>query len=388
VKLDSLQVVVVGGAIAGSSAALLLARAGAQVTLLERADSVRAVGAGIALAENGLAVLDALGLSSDLERTSTPVTGVRVVDAAGRTLFEPQGGIPGQAPHLLMARRSDLYALLSSALSSEPRIAVHYGVTVERVDDDGTVHAVVGGQPSSFSAALVIGADGVHSRVRTSGSFGARVQPSGISYVRGLAAEGLARGEEAWTRAGLFGSFAVPSGSYWYASLGSQASRRALAARDLPALRAAWATAYAPAQPLLASMTSFEQLLVNDVVRVHCARFYDGPRVLVGDAAHAMAPNLGQGANSALVDAAVLFAELRRADTLDQALAAYDARRRPKVERVANTAARLGKLAELTHPLLRVLRDRVLMPLASLSDGHALTRAAWQEDPATLGALA
>ncbi|MEY4509144.1 MAG: hypothetical protein RLZZ450_1266 [Pseudomonadota bacterium] len=134
-------------------------------------------------------------------------------------------------------------------------------------------------------------------------------------------------------------------------------------------------------------MTGFDQLLVNDVVRVRCARFYDGPRVLVGDAAHAMAPNLGQGANSALVDAAVLLDELRRADTLLQALVAYDARRRPKVEQVASTAARLGTLAELTHPLLRFVRDRVLMPLASLRDGSALTRAAWQEDPATLGAL-
>lgn len=387
-KLDSLQVVVVGGAIGGASAALLLARAGAQVTLLERADSVRAVGAGIALAENGLAVLQALGLSATLERNSSVVTGVRVVDASGRTVFAPVGGVKGQAPHLLMARRSDLYALLNGAVAAEPGIETHHGVSVESVDDDGTVHAVAGGKPRAFRAALVVGADGVHSRVRTSGSFGARVQPSGISYVRGLGAEGLARGEEAWTRAGLFGSFAVPGGSYWYASLGSEASRRALAARDLPALRAAWATAYAPAEALLSSMTSFDQLLVNDVVRVRCARFYDGPRVLVGDAAHAMAPNLGQGANSALVDAAVLMAELRRADTLQQALAAYDARRRPKVEQVASTAARLGKLAELTNPLLCFVRDRVLMPLASLSDGTAMTRAAWQEDPVTLGALA
>jgi 2-polyprenyl-6-methoxyphenol hydroxylase-like FAD-dependent oxidoreductase len=287
-----------------------------------------------------------------------------------------------------MARRSDLYALLNEAVASEPRIETHHGVSVESVEDDGTVHAVSGGAPRSFRAPLVIGADGVHSRVRTSGSFGARVQPSGISYVRGLGAEGLARGEEAWTRAGLFGSFAVPGGSYWYASLGSEASRHALAARDLSALRAAWSTAYAPAEALLGSMKSFDQLLVNEVVRVRCARFYDGARVLVGDAAHAMAPNLGQGANSALVDAAVLSAELRRAGTLQQALAAYDARRRPKVEHVASTAARLGKLAELTHPWLCFVRNRVLMPMASLGDGSAMARAAWQEDPATLGALA
>jgi 2-polyprenyl-6-methoxyphenol hydroxylase-like FAD-dependent oxidoreductase len=387
-ELSALHVAVVGGAIGGASTALLLARAGARVTLLERADSARAVGAGIALAENGLAVLDALGLSAALAQIGAAVTGVRVVDALGRTLFAPVGGIAGDAPRILMARRSDLYALLARAVSEQPRIEARHGVQVEGVDDDGTVHLRDGTEPSSLHADLIVGADGVHSRVRASGSFGARVQPSGISYVRCLAAEGLAQNEEAWTSAGLFGSFPVPGGTYWYASLGSAASRRALSAEDLSALSDAWAVAYPPARALLANTTGFDQLLINDVVRVRCTRFYDGPRVLVGDAAHAMAPNLGQGANSALVDAAVLRAELCRADSLEQALIAYDARRRPKVERVARTAARLGKLAELTHPALRFVRDRVLMPLTALSDGRALTRAAWQEDPATLAALA
>ena len=72
--------------------------------------------------------------------------------------------------------------------------------------------------------------------------------------------------------------------------------------------------------------------------------------VLVGDAAHAMAPNLGQGANSALVDAAVLLDELRRCSDVPAALSAYQARRQPAVRRVASAAARLGRLAEITHP--------------------------------------
>ncbi len=78
-----------------------------------------------------------------------------------------------------------------------------------------------------------------------------------------------------------------------------------------------------------------------------------------------MAPNLGQGANSALVDAAVLLDELRRAADLTAGLASYQARRRPAVRRVAAASARLGALAEWTQPLARRLRDRVLMPVAS-----------------------
>jgi len=383
-ELSSLHVAIVGGAIGGASAALLLARAGARVTLLERAEGARAVGAGIALAENGLAVLEALGFGADLLRIGSPIDGVRVTDAAQRTLFVPPGGTPGQPPRIVMARRSELYALLAEALADEPLIDTRYGVDVRTASGDGTLGGSARGEPFSLQADLIIGADGVHSRVRESGAFGARVKRSGISYVRGLAPAGLAQGQEAWTSAGLFGSFSVPSGTYWYASLGTPALRRALANKDLTGLRVAWAAAYAPSRDLLATLHGFDQLLINEVIQVRCARFADGARVLVGDAAHAMAPNLGQGANSALVDAAVLLDALRRASSLEAALRDYDMRRRSKVDRVAATAARLGALAELTHPIARYLRDRVLMPLAGRGDGTAIARTVWQEAPSEL----
>lgn len=390
-KLEELRVVVAGAAIGGASSALLLARAGAQVTVLEREREARAVGAGIALAENGLAVLQSIGLGAELARIGTALHGVRVVDAQQRPLFAPAGGAAERPPQMLMTRRSDLYAALTAALANEPRIEVLHGMEVESVSDDGNVSArsrdaPLGDAARTLRADLVIGADGVHSRVRDSGHFATRVRRSGISYMRGLAPAGLAQGVEAWTSAGLFGSFPVPDGSYWYASLATPALRRALAERDLPALRATWTAAYAPAGALLRSVEDIDQLLVNEVISVRCRRFHDGCRVLVGDAAHAMAPNLGQGANSALVDAAVLRQELSRASTLPEALAAYDARRRPKVDQVARIAARLGRLAELTHPILRTLRDRVLMPLAARADSTAMTRTTWQEDPTLLAA--
>jgi 2-polyprenyl-6-methoxyphenol hydroxylase-like FAD-dependent oxidoreductase len=288
-----------------------------------------------------------------------------------------------------MLRRATLQAVLLDALAAEPRIVRRFGAEVVHATPDGGVllRDVYGGGTRTLRADLVVGADGVHSRVREHGAFGAQVRSTAIRYMRGLVTADVGEGVEAWTSAGLFGSFAVDGGTYFFASCGSAAARAALDRRDLGALRAAWAGAYAPAGRILGVVTQFDDLLVNEVVRVDCARWWDGRLVLLGDAAHAMAPNLGQGANSALVDAAVLLDELRRAPSLDAALAAYDARRRPAVRRVADMAARLGRLAEATHPVMRAVRDRVLLPIAAHLTTARMTAAVLQEPTDALLAI-
>jgi len=359
-RVEGLNVVVVGGATGGAAAALLLARAGARVTVLEKVARPRAVGAGIAIAENGLAVLESLGLGPAITAVSIPLSGVHIVNAKGRVLFAP----PGSDPVARMMRRSALQSVLLDALEAEPLVECRFGAEVTDVTPDGFVTARTGGRDVRLHADLVVGADGFHSQVRTRGGFPTRIGGSGIYYVRAMVDPGLATGVEAWTEAGLFGSFPVPDGTYVYASARSPLCRRAADHADLAAFRAAWARVYPPSAPILDGVRWWGDLLVNRVWTVHCRRWVNGRLVLLGDAAHAMPPNLGQGANSALVDAAVLLDELRRHDDVASALAAYEARRRPAVRRVASQSARLGLLAELTSPILRGLRDRVVMPIA------------------------
>src|SRR5829696_2963700 len=131
-RISDLHVLVVGAATGGSAAALLLARAGARVTLLERVEQPRAVGAGIALAANGLAVLESLGLGAALG-VARPVVGARITDAAGRTLL----AVPEPAPRVVMLRRSTLQDLLLDAVAAEPRIETHYGTSAAGVRPDG-----------------------------------------------------------------------------------------------------------------------------------------------------------------------------------------------------------------------------------------------------------
>jgi len=367
-KMAGLHATVVGAATGGAAAALLLARAGARVTLIEKIAEPRAVGAGIAIAENGLAVLEGLGLGPPLAAAGSLLDAPRITDARERTL------IAAPPMRVLMIRRADLMRILLDAVAAEPRIETRFGVEVS----DAT----------ALEGELVVAADGVHSRVREAADFGAHVAGTGIRYLRGLAGADLARGVEAWTAAGVFGSFPVPGGTYFFASAGTPALRATIENQDLDGLRTVWSAAYPPAAEILGAVERFDQLLFNEVVRVRCRRFAAGRIALLGDAAHAMAPNLGQGANSALVDAAVLVDELRRADTVDGALAAYDRRRRPAVDRVATTAGRLGRLAERTHPAFRWVRDRMLLPLAAAVTGPGATRTVLQEPPDALRVIA
>jgi 2-polyprenyl-6-methoxyphenol hydroxylase-like FAD-dependent oxidoreductase len=107
--------------------------------------------------------------------------------------------------------------------------------------------------------------------------------------------------------------------------------------------------------------------------------------VLLGDAAHAMAPTLGQGANSAMVDAAVLTSELTVDRPVPEALARYAARRLRAVRRVQDHADRLASMSTIGHPWLRALRDTILR--AAARHPATVTRVArilQQEDPAEL----
>jgi 2-polyprenyl-6-methoxyphenol hydroxylase-like FAD-dependent oxidoreductase len=315
------------------------------------------------------------------------VNSPRIADARGRTLLAPSlpPGEPG-LDRLMMIRRSELFDVLLDAVARNGQITTYLGAEVVGASRDGRLRIRREGVEEERAFDLVIGADGVKSKIRGSGEFGTVVRSTGVHYLRGLTRAEAAREEEAWTPAGIFGSFGVREGTYFFCSAASPAVAEALRNRDLGALRAAWEVAYPASAAILAGVGSFDDLLINEVIEVRCRSFVDGRLVLLGDAAHAMSPNLGQGANSALVDAAALVDELRRGE-FAAALAAYDRRRRPAVTKVQDAAAAAAAISERTGLVFRWLRDRVLLPMAALGM-EKRARAALQEEPAALRAIA
>lgn len=369
-ELRGVRVSVVGAGIGGACAAVLLARAGAEVTLVERVAEPRAIGAGILLQPNGLAVLYGLGLRDAIMQGSFVTREGAIYDAAGRPLVRLQTFDFGDGlDHFVAIRRSTLSELLIDRVERDTGIDTSFGVEVHEIPESD----------------LVIGADGVHSVVRSACGIPHRLHRTGVSYVRGLVDGDVVDGfGEYWTRLGLFGIGPVGDATYFFAGTACPAVAEAVAARDLSTFRAAWIDALPGSEPVLSCIGSFDDLLVNEVETVHCRRFVHTNVALLGDAAHAMYPNVGQGANSALVDAAVLVSKLRDAPDVGTALRRYDRVRRPRTKRVQRDAARLARLAALRPAPLRAMRDMFLRSMTGRGVSRRRLFRTMQVDPAVL----
>jgi 2-polyprenyl-6-methoxyphenol hydroxylase-like FAD-dependent oxidoreductase len=374
------HVVVVEAGIGGLTASLLLSRVAPRVTLVERAERPSEVGAALALQPNGMAVLERLGLLPAVEAVGARLDRMDIRSVTGRMLLT--AGMPDLGAgldHAIAVSRTDLHRLLLEAVAGVASVDTRFGCAAVSADPSGAVRIAsttengpdIGSM--SLRADVVVGADGVNSAVRSTGGFKSRVS-SGSSYVRTIV-RGRASPwfEEYWTPLGSFGQAPLDGDLvYFWAAAHVAGAADAVGRGDLGAFRQEWRRVLPGAADLLEQVLSFDDLLVNTVRRVDCRRWFSGHLVLLGDAAHAMAPNLGQGANSALVDGVVLAEELARAPSVMDALVGYDKRRRPPARRVQNTAAILQRLCGMERATAVGVRDALLAGLARfprLSEG-------------------
>jgi 2-polyprenyl-6-methoxyphenol hydroxylase-like FAD-dependent oxidoreductase len=364
--------VVVGAGIGGLTASLLLSRVAARVTLVERAERPSEVGAALALQPNGMAVLERLGLLAAVEAVGARIDRMDIRSVTGRRLLT--AGMPdlgGGLDHAVAVRRTDLHRLLLEAVAGVASIDTRFGWAAVTADPSGAVRITSTTEngpdfgSTSLPADVIVGADGVNSAVRSTGGFVSRVS-SGSSYVRTLV-RGRASPwfEEYWTPLGSFGQAPLDGDLvYFWAAAHVAGAAEAVSRRDLGAFRQEWRRVLPAAADLLEEVMSFDDLLVNTVRQVDCRRWFSGRLVLLGDAAHAMAPNLGAGANTALVDGVVLAEELAGAPSVMDALVGYDKRRRPVARRVQKSAAVLQRLCGMERASAVRVRDVLLAGLA------------------------
>jgi FAD-dependent urate hydroxylase len=364
---------VIGGGIAGPVTAMALDEAGIQATVYEAHHGIAdGVGGGLTIAANGVNALGVLDADDVVRRIGMPMTALVVQSWTGKQLAEFDS-LPG-LPSAQFVWRADLHRGLHDELALRG-IRTEHGkplVGAESTDHGVTAKFLDG---SEASADVLIGADGIRSTVRTlidpaaphpryTGllSFGARVDDTGMPCTDGKMF--MIFGKRAF-----FGyQISEDSTGIWFANLPhpepiTTAEARAVdAQRWLSVLCDAFADDRTPALDLLRRTEAADLLVVGPMEDIRTVPTWsNGRMVLVGDAAHATSPSSGQGASLA-IESAVQLARCLRDAPPEQAFAAYEQLRRPRVEKIIAAAARTNS-DKAAGPVARVLRD-LLMPVA------------------------
>jgi 2-polyprenyl-6-methoxyphenol hydroxylase-like FAD-dependent oxidoreductase len=338
-----LEVVVVGAGISGLAAAKALEDGGMAVRVLERAVELPSGGAGLTLWPNASRALRSLGMLDGVRPVLLEVRRAVTMTPAGRVITEvPLDRIERRFGRLCSVGREELLAALRAHVAAP----IEFGVEVAF---DGTF-LTVDGDP--LEADLIVGADGIGSVVRAHVVGAVSPRPAGYSAWRGVADTGDATptgASETVGRGKRFGLVPLTGErTYWFAVLAGGDG-----GEDLEREFAGW---HEPIMAVLDATPSSARsyLPICDLPRL--SRWRRAGAVLVGDAAHAMTPNLGQGAAQALEDVAAL-SELLRSSRREDALDEYELRRKRRAERVAARSRAVGRIAQARNPVLAAARD-------------------------------
>jgi salicylate hydroxylase len=348
------SITLLGAGIAGLACARALALRGAEVTVLEQADAIREVGAGLQISPNGAAVLRALGLGEALDRAGTAATGVRLID--GPTA-EPVLSMDLRGRDFRLLHRADLIALLlegARGAGAELRLLQR----IETVELTGARPRIVTAQGAALTPDLLIGADGLHSHTRAALNGGAAAVFTGQVAWRAVLPETEAEDTAALAEVHMgpgrhLVSYPLRGGRQRNIVAVEERSRWAEESwtlRDDPMdLRLAFET-FSPR--VRGWLDRVEEVHLWGLFRHPVARHWHGPRTaILGDAAHPTLPFLAQGANMALEDAWVLADCLARHDTPEAAFAAYQQARAARCARIVAASTANARAYHLASPL-------------------------------------
>jgi 2-polyprenyl-6-methoxyphenol hydroxylase-like FAD-dependent oxidoreductase len=389
-----LDIGVVGCGTAGAAAAVFLARAGHAVTLVERVPQPGPIGAGIVMQPSGLAVLRRLGLDGPVCAAGARLDGLRC-RAPTHTLFALRYERLAAGAFGLGLHRGVLFQVLFDALAPAG-VTLVLGHAATRLEADGDRHYLrLGGAGRVGPFDLVIVADGARSSLREQVVHEGLVRryPYGALWFVGEIGERAPR-ELVQAVAGtreMMGILPTGTGPEHEARGALGSLFFSIAERDVVALKRGSLDAFKDhvrrrlpeAHRVVEQIHDFDQLLFAAYHDVVLPRWHDRGVVLLGDAAHATSPQLGQGCNLALVDAGVLASSIEQHARLPDALTDYAHRRRATLAFYQRSSrwltpffqsddAGLGPLRDLFFPILSRMpffERRMLETMAGLSTG-------------------
>lgn len=359
-------VLIIGGGIGGLAAAIGLQAVGIDVEVYEQAQELREVGAGLTVWQNGLAALECLGGHDAAVRAGATITRNDVRTPEGsllrRTHLPDVAPTGSELPALICLHRAELQTILRDRVGDG---VVHLDHECVGVEDDGGAVTARFSDGSEVSGSLLVGADGIHSVVRSSLHGETEPRVSGVGVWRAITRfdQPIATGETISQTFGKGQRFvAVPLGDgrvYWVVTERVQQGSERPTADSKERLARRLADWHEPV-PALIEATPQAALIWDEAVdREPLDEWGRGRITLLGDAAHLALPFVGQGASQALEDAVWLTRQLDSQPDATAALRAYEAHRRDRTAMIVRSARRIGRMFHLTNPLAVAVRNRL-----------------------------
>ncbi|CAN7479440.1 FAD-dependent oxidoreductase [Paenibacillus sp. LjRoot56] len=375
--VTSRKAIVIGAGIGGLCTALSLQQQGWRVAVYDKATSLREAGAGIVLAANAMKALDLLGIGETIRNVGAPViqADIRKWDGTMITSLPAakQAALYGTQSYVI--HRADLQAILVQAVTATTTIQTNKQ-WINGTQSERGVTAVFQDGTQEY-ADVIIGSDGFHSAVRERLFGQSPVRYSGYIALRGVCTQEEVSntndggGFEALGPGKRFGLSSLGNGRvFWFAAINApQGKLPPVEERQSELLRQfhGW---YSPIVSAIEATEASTILAHNIVDRPLLSKWSSGWMTLLGDAAHPMLPNLGQGGAQAIEDAIVLARCLRNPD-IPAALSAYENARMARTNRIVRMSRSMGRMVQLENPFLIYCRNKLL---ASLSDARYISR--------------
>jgi 2-polyprenyl-6-methoxyphenol hydroxylase-like FAD-dependent oxidoreductase len=357
----SQTILIIGGGIAGLCSAIALQQIGMKIKVYERNNQPTVAGAGIIIAPNALQALNPYHISDEIIRQGNPSNGFHILSDRGQPLSQLE--VPSGYGNLHSIHRKDLQHILLSVLSPD---TVEWGKQFFRLEQKDNHVQVVFTDGSQAVGDLVVAADGIHSNIRKQIFQKDTYRYAGYTCWRGVVSvdelPGLShRFIETWGTKGRFGIVPLPKNKvYWYALINAHQGDSLIANYSTKDLYRLFQNYHEPIPSLLLKTTS-HSMIHRDIVDIApLERFYSDRVVFIGDAAHAITPNMGQGACQAMEDARILAECLRIENNYQGAFTAYDAKRRKRIQQISNQSWKVGKMAQSESFLFTSIRNKLM----------------------------
>ncbi|NIF05076.1 NAD(P)-binding protein [Chryseobacterium sp. Tr-659] len=359
---------IIGAGIGGLTLGNILKQHQYDFTVYEAAPEIKPVGAGIMMAVNAMQVFDKLGLKEKIEKAGNKIHRITIADETLKPISKTEiQDLENQYNSCNVAiHRAELQKILAENIHSEGIRLNHSLQTIEKKEN----YILNFENGNTIESTIIFGADGIKSPIRNQVLKTGNIRSSGQKCWRGLVDFDLPEryhqeAFEVWGKGKRFGFVKISAQKvYWYACINDKSFGRYLSLTDI----------FNDFDPLILTLietTAKENIICNEITDLTpIPRWYSENLCLIGDAAHATTPNMGQGACQAIEDAYIIGKLLEKSKDFNIVFEEFQRIRRKKVDYIVNTSHTIGKISQwergnsLRNFMMRLIPDRINQNMA------------------------